>query len=151
MEGSRVITVSGRNIPDPPEDPEERRRWKTIYFADLYGVGPEQRERILRNLNQQEARTHRFSERRPIWSRRWVRFVAYRILAPIGVIAALVYLFAGCKPEKVEATSSNGWHRVSENSDLLVQEHRVGNQLVLCYRRADMGINAEGNLSCVVQ
>lgn len=50
-----MIGATGREIPDPPTDPVERRRWKTIYYAELYGMPKEK----IQEMMQQESRSHR--------------------------------------------------------------------------------------------
>lgn len=60
-----MIASSGRTIPDPPSDPEERRRWKIIY-ADLYGTPPDVfRKRLAKEM--EIARQRRRAMRRTIW------------------------------------------------------------------------------------
>lgn len=85
-------THSGRNIPDPPSDPEQRALWKRMYFTDLYGASKEDIERAMRQP--QESRHYRH-HRIPM-PPKWLLFISHKILAPIGVLASLVYLWEAC-------------------------------------------------------
>ena len=87
-----MITHSGKEIPDPPHDPEQRRLWRQMYFTDLYGCSREDIERLMRT-EQQESRMYRHRVPRPP---RWLRWITDKILAPIGAVASLMYLWEAC-------------------------------------------------------
>lgn len=55
--------ANGEWYPDPPSDPEERARWKTMYFSRNYGAS---REQVLRYINETPPRPSR-----------WQRFVRW--------------------------------------------------------------------------
>jgi hypothetical protein len=84
-----MIGASGRNIPDPPSDPEQKRLWKTIYYAEIYGASPERIREIMMETTQQESRVHRYTPRPPT---RPEVFVA-RLFILMLVVAALILLF----------------------------------------------------------
>lgn len=125
MEG-RMITTSGRIIPLPPTDAAERRQWKTRYFADLYGASQESiRKIVMEGMHQQESHVHRPPPRIPSW----IRFVAYRILAPIGIIAALVYIFSGCAKQDPE--TKRAIDRLQETYQSSCVEHTIPPEMLM--------------------
>ena len=91
IEERTMIANTGRRIPLPPTDPEERRRWKTTYFADLYGTSPEKvKEIVMRGINQTESRIIRHTAKPFPWRTYTIAFVL--------LIGVLVYLFVRSKP-----------------------------------------------------
>lgn len=86
-----MIAPTGREIPDPPEDAEQRRLWKREYYRDLYGWSAEEIERARRY-----GTTLPNTRRRIPMPPKWLLFISHKILAPIGVLASLVYLWEAC-------------------------------------------------------
>lgn len=76
-EDEHMVTRTGRTIPRPPTDPEQRRLWKIRYFSDLYGMTDEEMRRVMYVKNQLHGR--------PRW------FYRIGLIVWIGVIAAVVY------------------------------------------------------------
>jgi hypothetical protein len=81
-----MIAPTGREIPDPPDDAEQRRLWKREYYRDLYGWSSEELERARRYENPSRYYRHRQTPSR------WILIMKF-----ISAVAILIFMFQRCR------------------------------------------------------
>src|SRR4051794_1574110 len=101
-----MIDRDGVEYPDPPTDPVERAKWKTIHFAQNYGMGKKRLDEMLRQMKAQQQYDRRVRIHRRLVYITWViavvsfliaiyssHIIAYYCFVFIFLISRLVTLF----------------------------------------------------------